>query len=410
MDLLAKRTFASLGVRNFRLFMGGQFISMSGTWMQTIGMSWLVLTLTHSGTQLGAIVAAQFLPIMLLGAWGGLVADRFNKRKLLLATQSAMGLLALILGVLVLTHEIQLWMVYALATALGLVTVIDSPTRQSFVIEMVGADNIRNAVTLNSTMVNTARVIGPSIAGVLIATVGVGICFTVNAFTYLAVLAALMLMNESELFQAPRAVRAAGQIKEGLKYVWSEPKLKATLIMMFIIGTFAYEFPVIFPLFATVTLKGNAATYSSMMVATGVGAIAGGLYTASHAEAREKQLLLTAAAFGVSIVAASLMPAYYAVLAVLVVVGALSVLFIALGNTTLQLTATPTMRGRVMALWSIAFQGTTPIGGPLIGFLSDKTNPRIGLAAGGISCLVAVLIGWLVFRQSRRLKASESVW
>ena len=403
MEQIARRTFASLGVRNFRLFMGGQVISMCGTWMQTIGLSWLVLTLTHSGTQLGAIVAAQFLPIMLLGAWGGLVADRFNKRKLLLVTQSLMGILALILGLLVLTHSIHLWMVYVLATLLGLVTVVDSPTRQSFVIEMVGSENVRNAVTLNSTMVNTARVIGPSIAGILIATVGVGVCFVANAVSYLAVLAALKMMNESQLFRAPKAIRAAGQIKEGLKYVWSEPRLKTTLIMMFIIGTFAYEFPVIFPLFATVTLHGNAATYSSMMVATGIGAIGGGLYTASHSDAREKQLLLAAASFGLSIIAAALMPIYYAVLGVLVAVGALSVIFIALGNTTLQLTAEPMMRGRVMALWSIAFQGTTPIGGPLIGFLSDKTNPRVGLAAGGVSCLIAVAIGWLVFRRSRRV-------
>lgn len=403
MEQKARRTFASLGVRNFRLFMSGQVISMCGTWMQTIGLSWLVLTLTHSGTQLGAIVAAQFLPILLFGAWGGLVADRFNKRRLLLVTQSLMGLLALILGMLVLTHTIQLWMVYVLATLLGLVTVVDSPTRQSFVIEMVGPENVRNAVTLNSTMVNTARVIGPSIAGILIATVGVGACFVINGASYLAVLIALKLMNETKLFRAAPAVKAAGQIKDGLKYVWSEPKLKATLIMMFIIGTFAYEFPVIFPLFATVTLHGNATTYSSMMVATGIGAITGGLYTASHSETREKQLLLTAATFGLSIIAASLMPVYYSVLVLLVVVGALSVLFIALANTTLQLSAEPSMRGRVMALWSIAFQGTTPIGGPLIGYLSDKTNPRIGLAAGGVSCLFAATIGWLVFRRSRQV-------
>ena len=400
MESSIRRTFGSLWVRNFRLFIFGQAISLCGTWMQTVAVSWLVLQMTHSGTQLGLVVAAQFLPILLFGAWGGVVADRFSKRHILYVTQTLSGLLAFILGLLVISHSVELWMVYALALCLGLVNSIDNPTRQSFVIEMVGPKNLRNAVTLNSTMINAARVIGPSIAGILIATVGIGTCFIANAVSYIAVLIALYLMRQKELHPATVSKSAPGQIKAGLQYVWSVPVLKVTLIMMFIIGTFAYEFPVIFPLFATQTLHGDAATYSAMMVATGVGAIIGGLYTASHVATHENQLIWTAILFGLSIVVAAVMPNFVSVLVVLVVVGALSVLFIALGNTTLQLNSDPTMRGRVMSLWSIAFLGTTPVGGPLIGFISDHSNPRVGLAVGGISALVAGAIGLHIYSKT----------
>jgi MFS family permease len=399
METALRRTFGSLRVRNFRLFVFGQAISLCGTWMQTIAVSWLVLEITHSGTQLGLVVAAQFLPILVLGVWGGVIADRFDKRKVLYFTQSTAGILALILGLLVLTHSIHLWEIYSLAICLGLVNVVDNPTRQSFVIEMAGHENLKNAVTLNSTMVNAARVIGPSIAGVLIATVGVGQCFIVNAVSYIAVLIALHAMHEAELHKAEPSQRSKGQIRAGLKYAWSVPKLKVTLIMMFIIGTFAYEFPVIFPLFATKTLHGDAGTYSAMMVATGIGAVVGGLYTASRKDSREDQLIWTAILFGFSIILAAIMPSFVTVLLVLVIVGSLSVVFIALGNTTLQLNSDPTMRGRVMALWAIAFLGTTPIGGPLIGYISDHTNPRIGLATGGLSALVAGVLAFHIYKQ-----------
>jgi MFS family permease len=376
--------------------------------MQTIGVSWLVLQLTHSGTQLGLVVAAQFLPILVLGVGGGVVADRFNKRRILYITQTLAGLLALTLGLLVITHLVHLWMVYALAASLGLVTVVDNPTRQSFVVEMVGKQHLKNAITLNSTMVNTARVIGPSIAGLLIATVGIGPCFLVNATSYIAVLIALMIMREKELHPAPVAARESGQIRAGLKYVWNEPKLKSTLIMMFIIGTFAYELPVVLPLFATITMHGNAGTYSAMMAATGVGAIVGGLYTAGQAKVREGQLVVTAILFGLSMLLVAAMPTFVTAIIVLILVGALSVLFIALGNTTLQLTSLPTMRGRVMSLWSVAFLGTTPVGGPIIGFISDHSNPRIGLATGGLSSIVAGCLGFYVYKRSRRQYSSNN--
>ena len=400
MGLRLSDTFAALRVRNFKLFVLGQAISLSGTWMQTIGLSWLVLQITHSGTQLGLVIAAQFLPILVFGVWGGLIADRFDKRHILYFTQASAGILALILGLLVLTHSIHLWMIYVLALALGFVNVVDMPSRQSFVMEMVGPKLLKNAVTLNSTMVNMARLIGPTIAGILIATSGIAVCFLANAASYIAVLFALYLMNDQELFKAPIVKKVSGQIRAGFRYVWQVPKLKSTLLMMLIIGTFAYEFPVIFPLFATVTLHGNAATYSAMMSATGIGSVIGGLYTAGHANSRENQLIWIAIAFGFSIILASLMPSLIIVLIILVIVGALSVLFIALGNTTLQLTSAPEMRGRVMSLWAVAFAGTTPIGGPIIGYISDHSNPRIGLAVGGFSAIIGGMVGLYVYRRA----------
>jgi MFS family permease len=310
--------------------------------------------------------------------------------------------LALALGLLVVTNSVQLWMIYGLAIGLGLVAVVDNPTRQSFVIEMVGARHLKNAVTLNSTLVNVARVVGPSIAGVLIATVGIGPCFLINASSYIAVLVALMLMRQSELQPAPRSSKLPGQVRAGLVYVWGEPKLKSTLLMMLVIGALAFEFPVSLPLFATVTMHGNATTYSAMMIATGVGAILGGLYTAGQSAVRETQLVWSAILFGLSLLLVAAMPTYRLALVVLVLVGALSVLFIALGNTTLQLTSQPMMRGRVMALWSIAFLGTTPIGGPIIGYISDHSNPRIGLVLGGLAAVMAGGIGLHSARRSSR--------
>ncbi|HVX57644.1 MAG TPA: MFS transporter [Candidatus Saccharimonadales bacterium] len=399
MEKTLHKTFAALAVRNFRLFVFGQGISLCGTWMQTIGLSWLVLKLTHSGTQLGLVVAAQFLPILLFGVFGGVVADRFNKRRVLYGTQTLSGLLALMLGLLVVTNVIQIWMIYAFAAALGVVNSVDNPTRQSFVVEMVGKEYLKNAVTLNSTMVNMARVIGPSIAGVLIAAVGIGECFLVNAVSYVAVLIALASMRAAELQPAPPTPRERGQIRAGLRYVRSVPKLRSTLLMMFIIGTFAYELPVVLPLFATITMHGTARTYSALMAATGVGSIIGGLYTAGQAEVGELQLVVTALLFGLSMLLVSIMPTFAAAIVVLLGVGVLSVMFIALGNTTLQLTSRSSMRGRVMALWSIAFLGTTPIGGPIIGFISDHANPRVGLAVGGLSAVVAAVLGWYIYQK-----------
>jgi MFS family permease len=398
MEAAVKRTFASFEVPNFRLYFIGQGISLCGTWMQTIAMSWLVLQLTHSGTQLGLVTAAQFIPILIFGVWGGVIVDRFDKRRILYFTQTTLGILALVLGLLVVTHTVHVWMVYVLAASFGLVLVVDNPSRQTFVVEMVGHDRLKNAVTLNSTVVNAARIIGPTIAGLIIATVGVGPCFLVNAASYAAVLISLRIMRTDQLYPAPRSAREPGQITAGLKYVWHTPLLRSTLLMMLIIGTFAYEFPVILPLFATVTLHGDAATYSALTAAMGIGAVVGGLYAAGSAASTQRRLIVVAVLFGLSIMLTAIMPGLGTAFVFSILMGGLSVLFISLGNTTLQLNSDPKMRGRVMALWSIAFQGTTPIGGPIIGAIADHNNPRVGLLVGGISALVAAVVGGIAMK------------
>jgi len=396
MQNAVRRTFTSLAVRNFRLYFIGQGISLCGSWMRMVALSWLVLQLTHSGTQLGLVTAAQFLPVLLLGVFGGVIVDRTDNKRLLVYTQIGFGIISLVLGLLVLSHMIDLWMVYVVSVISGLITVLDNPARQTFVVQMVGEKQLKNAVTLNSTIVNMARIIGPSIAAGLIAGVGIGWCFIIDAGTFVAVLTALLMMRRSDLTHVERAPRAPGQLRAGLHYARTTPALRTTLVMMLIIGTFAYEFPVVLPLFATVTFHGDATTYALMTSAMGLGAVIGGLYSAGRVATDLRRLIIVAVLFGISIIVTALSPNLIVGLILLIFVGMLSVLFISLGNTTLQLTSEPQMRGRVMALWSIAFQGTTPIGGPIIGAIADRSNPRFGLIVGGISAVIAAGIGVFV--------------
>lgn len=389
----ADRTFSSLRVRNYRLWFVGQATSLSGTWMQQVAQGWLVLQLTGSGTALGLVVALQFVPLLVLGPVGGMAADRLDKRRVLLATQSAAALLALTLGLLVATDLVRLWMVYALALGLGLVNLFDNPARQTFVLEMVGPGRLTNAVSLNSVMVNLARVVGPALAGALIAAVGLAVCFLVNAATYLVVLAALALMRSAELRPTARQPRGRGQLRAGLAYVRRTPELLVPLLMMGAVGTLAYEFPVVLPLVAKESFSGDAATYGAMTAAMGAGAVVGGLVTASRRPRRASALSVAAAALGTTILLAAAAPTLALALAALVLVGAASITFLATGNTALQLRADDAMRGRVMALWAVAFLGTTPIGGPLVGWVAETTGPRWALALGGVAALAAGLLG-----------------
>ncbi|HVY67286.1 MAG TPA: MFS transporter, partial [Patescibacteria group bacterium] len=288
-----KRTFSSLKIYNYRLYFIGQAVSLCGTWMQVIGQDWLVLKLTNSGTQLGIVSAFQFLPTLLLGPWGGVIADRFNKRKVLYLTQTAAAILALVLGLLVAGGFIQIWMVYVLALALGLVNTVNNPTQQTFVFEMVGQEQLQNAVTLNSTEVNLARAIGPAVSGTLIATVGLAACFIINAVSYIAVLAAFYAMREAELRPSRRVAQIKGQLRQGFRYVRQSAVLLNILIMMAIIGTLSYEFSVILPLVAQFTFHGGAGTYAALVSATGVGSVLGGLYIASRRRASTRLLVLS---------------------------------------------------------------------------------------------------------------------
>jgi MFS family permease len=390
---LGRQTFAALAIPNYRRYFAGQATSLVGTWMQSVAQSWLVLQLTGSSTALGFVVGLQMLPVLLLGPYGGVVADRVDKRRLMMALQSMMGLLALALGLLTVTGALRLWQVYLLALLLGLNNAFENPARQAFVLEMVGQRDLRNAVTLNSVLVNAARAVGPAVAGILIATVGVGVCFLVNAVSFAAVVYSLLSMDTAALSPTAPAVRRKGQLREGLRYVRRTPALGAPLLMMALIGTLAYEFQVVLPVVARDAFHGDASTYGFMTSAMGVGAVVGGLITASRRRTGLRPLTVGAAAFGLLILAAAAAPSLPVELVALTFVGAASVSFLAVGNSTLQLTALPTMRGRVMALWAVAFMGSTPIGGPIAGWVSESGGGRAGLVLGGIACLLAALLG-----------------
>lgn len=395
-----RATFASLSNRNYRLYFAGQAVSLTGTWMQRLGQAWLVLELSGSPTLLGVVTAAQFLPLLLAGPWGGLIADRVDKRRLLLWTQSSAGALALLLGLLTLSGLVQLWMVMLFALGLGVVTALDNPARQSFVLEMVGPDHVTNAVTLNSIVVNAARAVGPAAAGVLIATAGVAPTFLVDATSYFAVVGALLLMRREELHAAPPTRRGPGQLREGLAYVRRSPGLLAPLALMAIVGTLAYEFQVVLPVLARQTFAGGADTLGMLNSALGIGAVAGGLLAAGALKPSTRSLVLAALSFGTFILLAAGAPTLPLALVALFGVGAASITFLATGNSLLQLRAAPAMRGRVMALWSMAFLGTTPLGGPLIGWVAEVAGARVALGLGGAATVAGglALVGSLRWR------------
>ena len=403
-------TFSSLKIRNYRLYFTGQAISVSGTFMQAVAQAWLVLKITNSGTALGLVTALQFLPVLLLGPWGGVIADRYNKRKLLFVTQTVFSLQAIILGILVIIGLVQLWMVAVLAFIYGLVNVVDSPTRQTFVPEMVGNENVRNAVTLYSSLVNLARVIGPVIAAVLIATVGLGMCFIVNGLSYSAIIILLYIMDTGQLLITEKAIRKSGQMIEGLRYILSTPVLRITLLMMAFIGTFTYEFQVSLPLLAEFTFHGDAGTYAFLMSSQGVGSIIGGIILAGQKRVSVRSLTISAFLFGASTLLASFMPGLILSAIIIFVVGFFSINVLSLGNTILQLGSTPQMRGRVMAYWAMAFLGSTAIGGPIIGWVGENIGPRWGLGIGGVAAIIASVIGIVAIRDLKgEVTGEESV-
>jgi MFS family permease len=374
----ARVTFQAFSVPNYRRYITGQATSLTGTWMQMTAQAWLVLTLTNSSTDLGLIVALQTLPVLLLGPYGGVIADRVDKRRVMIVLQAAMGIQALVLGLLTVTGVVTVWEICVLAALLGLNNAFENPARQSFMSEMVGPENLRNAVTLNSVLVNVARTVGPAIAGILIATVGVGVCFLFNS-----------------------AERAAGQLREGLRYVARTPDLAVPLLMMAIAGCLAYEFQVSLPVMARSGLHVGAAGYGFMTSAMGVGAVVGGLLVAWRGTLGVRPLTIAAGAFGLAIGLAALAPNLVFELVALALVGWASITFMSTGNATLQLTAEPTMRGRVMSLWFVAFQGSTPIGGPIIGWVMAEAGARAGLGVGAVTCGLVALLGLLALRRPR---------
>jgi MFS family permease len=398
---VGRQTFAALSVPNYRRYYGGQAISLIGTWMQMTAQAWLVLTLTHSSTALGGVVALQTLPVLLLAPYGGVIADRVDKRKLMIALQSIMGLQALALGVLTVTGAVRVWEIGVLAVILGLNNAFENPARQSFMLEMVGPDHLRNAVSLNSVLVNVARAIGPAIAGLLIATVGDGVSFLVNAASFVAVVGSLATMDVSSLSPSKPTPRARGQLRDGLAYVRSKRELLVPLIMMGIVGCLTYEFQVTLPVMASRGLHAGPAGFGFMTGAMGVGAVAGGLVVAHRGKTGLKPLVKAAFVFGVAVMLAALAPSLAVELVILAIVGGASISFMATGNSTLQLNAEPSMRGRVMSLWFVAFQGSTPIGGPIVGAVMAWLGARAGLGLGAVTCLLVALAGLASLRRAR---------
>jgi MFS family permease len=378
---------SSLRQRNYRLFFFGQLVSIAGTWMQTVAQSFVVLDLTHSGTQLGLTTAARFLPMFVFGPLGGVFADRMDRRRVLYVTQALSGLLAGVFAVTVGTHSIRLWIVYLLALALGFVNVFDNPARQSFISEMVSTGDLPNAVTLNSVAANMARVFGAALGGVIAAAIGLALCFTFNALSFGAVLVSLAAMRSSELFPAERVSRQKKQVRQGLRYVRNTPELLIPLLMIAVVGTLAWEFQVSLPLMASEVFHGGAGSYGVMASVMGGGAVVGGLISAARARPRARALCLAAIGWGIAILAAAAAPSFALELAALVFVGYGSITFNSLAKTTLQLAAKPEMRGRVMALWALAWMGSTPIGGPIVGWTGQAIGARWALVIGGVATL-----------------------
>jgi MFS family permease len=402
-------TFAALAVPNYRRYVSGQAISLIGTWMQMTAQSWLVLTLTHSSTALGAVIALQTVPVLVLGPYGGVIADRIDKRRLMIVLQAAMGVQALILGLLTVTGAVRVWEIGVLAALLGLNNAFENPARQSFMLELVGAEHLRNAVSLNSVLVNVARTIGPAVAGLLIATVGDGVCFLVNAASFVPVVGSLLTMDARALNPSTPAPRARGQLRDGLRYVRRTPELAVPLVMMGLAGCLTYEFQVSLPVMASRGLNVGATGFGFMTAAMGVGAVVGGLLVAARGQTGLRPLVVASAAFGFAMAFATLAPTLALELVALALAGAASITFMSTGNSSLQLASDPSMRGRVMSLWFVAFQGSTPIGGPLVGWVMAAFGARAGLGLGAITCGLVALMGLVALRHRVRPQAGYSV-
>ncbi len=389
MTAALRRSFDSLSVPNYRRYFTGQVVSLSGNWMQTVAEIWLILSLTGSGVAVGLTTALQFLPILLFGAWGGLLADRIPKRRLLMVTQALMVIPPLVLFGVTVAGVVTPAMVYAVVFCRGAINAIDNPARQSFVIEMVGPARVVNAVSLNSVIVHSARVVGPALAGVLIALAGVGPCFALNALSFGVMIVALRGMDTRRLDPPPVPDRADGGVMAAVRYVRGTPDLLIPLALMALVGTLGLNFQVVLPLLASFTFDGGSAVYAVLLIAMGVGSISGALVTGARGRSGEMLIAAAAGAFGVLCALAALAPTLALEIPVLALLGAAAVTFAATINSTLQLTVRPDMRGRVMALYSVVFLGSTPIGGPLSGWLSEAYSPRVALLLGAAAGIIA---------------------
>ena len=400
-------TFRSFGIRNFRLFFGGQLISQVGNWLTLVAQTLLVLRLTDSGYALGALAVAQFGPILLIGAFAGLVADRSDKRRLLMIVQALAMVQSLSLAILGFMAHPPLLAIYAVAVFSGIATAFDNPARRSFVVEMVPEENLQNAVSLNSALMTGSRIFGPALAGLLVTTVGFGWCFLLDAISYLPVIVAYWKMNPAELRQAPVTPKGKGQVREGLRYARSIPELWVPLVMMTIIGTLAFNFQTVLPLFATRDLHGSDVTFTWLLSTVSLGSLIAALAAARRTTIDVATLSRNALIFGAAMTLLSVAPNRPAAFVIGFLVGFGSLTFMTAATAITQLAASPSMRGRVLALQAIVFLGSTPIGGPILGAISESFGARYGIALGAAATLAAGGFGLLTVRRGRRIPVEE---
>ncbi|MCP2169266.1 MFS transporter [Goodfellowiella coeruleoviolacea] len=406
--------FSSLRVRNYRLYASGQVVSLIGVWMQRVAQDWLVLELSNgSPVALGVAAALQFLPTLVLSLWAGVLADRLDKRKLLVGLETGLGLCGLTLGLLDVTGVAQLWQVYVLCLLLGMVSAVETPVRQSFVVEMVGRDQLTNAVALNSMTFNLARMVGPAIAGVLITVVGTGWVFLINAATFVGVIGGLLLMNPAQLHRSPPVPRRKGQLREGLRYVRRRADLVTVMVLVFFVSTFGLNFYVTLAVVARNVFGGEADAYGFLSTMLAVGTLTGATLAArrsSKGKPRVSLMLGGALAFGVLEAVAGLMPSLWAVGVALVPVGAAMMTFTTTANATVQLAVSPAMRGRVMGLYMLVFLGGNPVGGPLMGWLAENFTGRSPLVVGGLVAVLTALIAGFVLARRGGLRLPTWPW
>jgi MFS family permease len=397
------RTFSSVTTsRNYRLFFFGQIVSVTGSWFNAAAASVLVLRLSHDGVALGLNTALLFLPVLVLGPWGGVLADRHDKRRILIGTQAAASIVAFAMWGLVFTDVVQLWMVYSLSLAAGVVIAIDNPARQSLMIDLVGAENLTNAVSLNSAVFTGARVVGMALAGELIHLSGLAVCFLVDGISYGAVIVALLAMTPGDFHEQREDRRTNGRLSEGLRYVWETPALRRPVLVMTVVFTLAFNFMVLLPLFAYRTFNGDARTFGFLSACAGAGMFLGAIAMANRATHPTPRRLATfAAAFGFFLSLEAAMPTLILAFVAMIPLGAAGMAFAITANATLQLTSRPEMRGRVMAIYGMVFLGSTPIGAPIVGWVAEVFGPRSGFLVGGVAS-VAVGLGALWIEWQRR--------
>jgi len=401
-------TFRSLQVRNFRLFFGGQLISQIGNWVTLVAQTLLVLELTDSGVALGFLAAAQFGPVLLFGAFAGLVADRSDKRKLLLAVQIFAMFQSFALAALATLDHPPLGAVYAIAIFGGVATAFDNPARRSFVVEMVPEDHVNNAVSLNSALMTSSRIFGPALAGILVATVGFSGAFLVDGLSYVAVIVGYGMMDTTKLRRSPVAPRGKGQVREGVRYARSIPEVWLPLVMMAVIGTLAFNFATVLPLFATRDLAGSDLTFTLLMSATSIGSLAGALLAARRKSVDVRLVCTSAMGFGVAMALLAVAPNQAVAFLVAPLMGFTSISWMTASTTIVQLAATPTMRGRVLALQAMVFLGSTPIGGPIVGFVSEHLGARWGIGLGASATLLTAAYGFAAVRRNRAIPVESS--